>query len=244
MDGQRLLDLNPALDVPALTAAYARDQRLQIRNVLTDASAHIVHRILSEETPWGLAWRAGSRGPERIRHEALATISDEEWKERAQAQMAAMRWGDYAFTYTSYPMVDAYKEKWDPGGPHDMLLEYLNDKPVMDLVRQITGLPELKKVYAQATLYGPNEFLAVHNDKHEVDGRRVAWVLNLCAESWRQDWGGYLNFFDNDGDVIKGYRPRFNALTLFSVPQRHHVSFVPPFAAVARYAITGWFLDR
>ena len=47
-----------------------------------------------------------------------------------------------------------------------------------------------------------------------------------------------------DADVIAGYRPRFNALHLFAVPQRHNVSFVPPFAAVARYAITGWFRDR
>jgi len=58
------------------------------------------------------------------------------------------------------------------------------------------------------------------------------------------DWGGYLNFYDDDGDVIAGYRPRFNALNLFAVPQQHNVSFVPPFAAVARYAITGWFRDR
>jgi hypothetical protein len=29
-----------------------------------------------------------------------------------------------------------------------------------------------------------------------------------------------------------------------TVPQRHNVSFVPPFAPAARYAITGWFRDR
>jgi len=244
MEGQRLLDLNPALDVKALAATFARDRRLQVRDVLTQASAHIVHRILSEETPWGLAWQAGTQGPERIRHDAVTAITPEGWEKRAQATMAAMRWGDYAFSYTSYSMVDAYVEKWASDGPHDMLLEYLNDKPVMDLVRAISGIPELVKADAQATLYAPNDFLAVHNDKHAAAGRRVAYVLSMCAESWRPDWGGYLNFFDDDGDIIKGFRPRFNALNLFAVPQRHHVSFVPPFAAVARYAITGWFLDR
>jgi SM-20-related protein len=29
-----------------------------------------------------------------------------------------------------------------------------------------------------------------------------------------------------------------------TVPQLHNVSFVPPFAPAARYAITGWFRDR
>lgn len=244
MDGPRLLDLNPALDVPALTATFARDRRLQIRDVLTDKSAHTVHRILAEETPWGMAWQAGTQGPDRLRQEALTELTGEDWQKRSQATMAAMRWGDYAFVYASYSLVDGYVGKWAPHGPHDMLLEYLNDKPIMDLVRAISGIPELVKVDAQATLFSPNHFLAVHNDKHSGMGRRVAYVLSMCAETWRPDWGGYLNFYNDDGDIITGYRPRFNALNLFAVPQRHNVSFVPPFAATARYAITGWFLDR
>jgi Rps23 Pro-64 3,4-dihydroxylase Tpa1-like proline 4-hydroxylase len=140
-------------------------------------------------------------------------------------------------------MVDAYR-KWDPDGPHDMLLEYLNDAPVLDFVRAVTGVAEIVKADAQATLYAPTQFLAVHNDQHSGAGRRVAYVLNLCAVPWRPDWGGYLMFYDDDLDVVAGYRPRFNALNLFAVPQVHAVTFVPPFAPIARYAITGWFLDR
>jgi Rps23 Pro-64 3,4-dihydroxylase Tpa1-like proline 4-hydroxylase len=243
MDG-RLLDLNPALDLAALAAAFARDRRLQIRDVLTEASARIVHHILAEETPWGLAWQAGERGPDRLRREALVTMPAAERQARTEAMMAAMRASDYAFTYASYPILLAYLDKWNPDGPHDLLLEYLNDRPIMDLVRAISGIPELVKADAQATLYAPNHFLAVHNDKHSTEGRRVAYVLHLCAEDWRPDWGGYLNFYDDDGDVIAGLRPRFNTLNLFAVPQRHNVGYVPPFAPVARYAITGWFRDR
>jgi SM-20-related protein len=244
MDGQRLLDVNPALDVPALAATFARDRRLQVRDVLTEASARIVHRILAEDTPWGLSWQAGAQGPDRLRPGALAAMSAAERQARSQALVAAMRGRDYAFGYSSYPLVDAYVGKWNPAGPHDMLLEYINDRPVMDLVRAISGMQDLVKADAQATLYGPNHFLAVHTDEHASAGRRIAYVLSLCAEDWRPDWGGYLNFYDDDGDVIAGYRPRFNALNLFAVPQKHNVGFVPPFAPVARYAITGWFRDR
>lgn len=244
MDGQRLLDLDPALDVAALAAAFARDRRVQVRNVLTEASARIVHHILAQDTPWGLSWQAGAQGPERIRHAALAAMPATDRQARTQAMMAAMRGSEFAFSYSSYPMVEAYLGKWAPDGPHDLLVEYINDRPVLDLVRAITGIPELVKADAQATLYGPTQFLAVHNDQHSQERRRVAYVLNLCAEDWRPDWGGYLNFYDDDGDVVAGYRPRFNALNLFAVPLRHSVSFVPPFAPVARYAITGWFRDR
>jgi Rps23 Pro-64 3,4-dihydroxylase Tpa1-like proline 4-hydroxylase len=244
MNGPRLLEVNPALDVPALAAAFARDRRVQVRGALTEASAGAIHRILAQGTSWGMAWQAGAQGPERIPAEALAAMPAAERQARAQATVAAMRGTGYAFAYSSYPMVDAYLGRWSPGGPHDRLLEEINDRPVMDLVRAISGIPELVKADAQATLYAPHHFLAVHNDQHTEAGRRVAYVLNLCAEDWRPDWGGYLQFFDDDGDVIAGYRPRFNALNLFAVPQRHHVGFVPPFAPVARYAITGWFRDR
>ena len=68
--------------------------------------------------------------------------------------------------------------------------------------------------------------------------------MNFCAEEWRPDWGGYLNFYDDEGDVVAGYKPRFNALNLFAVPKKHNVTYVPPFAPVGRFAITGWFRDR
>lgn len=244
MDGAHLLDLAPDLDVPALAAAYARDRRVQIRGALTEPSARLIQRILAEATPWGMAWQAGDHGPERIRAEAMAAMPAAERQARSQATVAAMRGSGYAFAYSSYPLVDAYLEKWAPGGPHDALLEYINGPPVLELVRAITGVPELIKADAQATLYAPQHFLAVHNDANAGAGRRVAYVLSLCSEDWRPDWGGYLNFYDEDGDVITGYRPRFNALNLFAVPQRHNVSFVPPFAPLARFAITGWFRDR
>ena len=244
MEGQRLLDLAPGLDVAALASAFARDRRVQVRDVLTEESARIVHRILAEDTPWGLRWQAGARGPESLRREAVTAMPVAERRARADAMAAAMRGRDYAFSYTAYPMVDAYVGKWNPDGPHDMLLEYLNDRPVMDFVRAVTGIPDLKKADGQATLYAPGQFLSVHDDGHSGVGRRVAYVLNLCRKDWRPDWGGYLTFYDDAGDIVAGYRPRFNTLNLFAVPQQHSVSFVPPFAPVARYAITGWFLDR
>jgi len=240
----RLLELSPTLDVPALAAAFARDRRVQIRDALTPASAHALHHILARETPWGMSWQAGARGPAFDRLHELAALPAQERQARANAVMTAMRGRDYAFAFSSYPLVDAYLGKWAPDAPHDLLLEYINDAPVLDAIRAITQIPSLIKADAQASLYAPGHFLSLHNDEHANAGRRVAYVLSLCADDWRPEWGGYLQFYDDDGDVIAGYRPRFNALNLFAVPQRHAVTFVPPFAPVARYSLTGWFRDR
>ena len=239
-----LLDIAPRTDIAAQRAAFARDGRLQLRDVLTPESAQMLLHILGRETPWGLAWQAGGTGARHLRRDALATMPADDHRAISQQVGRAMAGEDYAFAYSCYPLVDAYKQRWAPDGPHDMLLEYLNDTAMLDLVRSVTGLDGIVKADAQATLYAPGQFLAMHNDLDPAGGRLVAYVLSLCPPGWRADWGGYLQFYDDDGDVVAGYRPRFNALNLFAVPMPHNVTQVASWAPVGRFSITGWFRDR
>lgn len=239
-----LFEINPKLDVTALQARFVQDRRVQIRNLLTDRTARVIHDILQCQTPWGLAWQAGLGPPNMIANEDLRKLTPDQRRTIQDRLANAMRGRDYGFHYMQYPMLDAYLQKWRPDGPHDLLLEHINDQPFLDLVRQVTGLPSLIKADAQATLYGTDQFLSLHDDSHVAQGWRVAYVLNLCALDWRPEWGGYLNFYDADGDIVAGFRPRFNALNLFAVPQSHNVSYVPSFAPIGRFAITGWFRDR
>lgn len=245
MSGEiRLFDLNPQLDRDALAAVFAETGRVQIRDVLTEESARNLYQVIARETPWGLAWHAAADGPHNVPQPELRALSHAAQAELQSKLTSAMRGRDYAFLYAQYPMVHAYLQGWAPGGPHEIIVELINDLPLMELVRQVTHMPELTKADAQATLYAPGNFLAMHDDSHVAEGWRVAYVLNLCAEDWRPEWGGYLNFYNDDGDIVEGLRPRFNALNLFRVPQRHAVSYVPPFAPHARFAITGWFRDH
>jgi Rps23 Pro-64 3,4-dihydroxylase Tpa1-like proline 4-hydroxylase len=132
------------------------------------------------------------------------------------------------------------QEGWDPGSPHENLLEHLNAPEFISLARDVTGIQDLIKADGQATLFAPNHYLGRHIDSHVAEGWEVAYVLNFAQADWHPDWGGYLLFLDDDGDVIEGFRPRFNALNLFKVPQAHAVSYVAPFAPLGRLAITGW----
>lgn len=237
---RELFTLNPRLDRKCLAEQFGRDGRIQVRDFLTEGAAREILEILSRMTPWELAWQAGEDGPNALRaaevRERQADVA------RKTAEAAAQ--GEYAFQYARYPMVDAYLEKWAPDGPHDLLLEHINSDDFLAFIREITGIATISKGDAQATLYAPGHFLGRHIDSHVAEGWRVAYVMNFCLEEWKPDWGGYLNFFDEEGDVIAGYRPRFNALNMFTVPRPHAVAYVPPFAPVGRYAITGWFRDR
>jgi len=239
-----LFELNPAIDRATAKHRFAADRRVQLRDVLTPRTAETIHTILSSQTRWGLAWRAAEDGPHGIPSEQLAKLSPAEEQGIREKLTSALRGRDYGFVYAQYRMLDAYLEKWDAGGPLDLIVEHLNSEPFLDLVREVTGMPELIKADAQATLYGPSHFLSEHDDSHVAEGWRIAYVLSFCEADWRPDWGGYLMFYDEDGDVLAGFRPRFNALNLFRVPQKHNVTFVPPFAPVARFAITGWLRDR
>ena len=240
----RLFDINPETDIAAHAERFAKTGRVQVRDVLTAEAAANIQAILARETPWGIAWQAGETGPKLLRQHELAAIPGPRQREMILGIHQAAARGDYAVRFTQYPILNGYLEKWAPDGPHDLLMEHINDQPFLNLVREITGIPELVKADAQATLYGPGDFLSVHNDSHVAEGWRVAYVLNLAIPDWKPDWGGYLNFLNDEGDIIEGWRPRFNALNLLRVPQLHQVTYVPPFAPLGRYAITGWFRDR
>ncbi len=236
--------LNQNIKRDQLAAEFAENGRVQICDVFEAETANGILQMLQQKTAWSLAWQAGMDGPHYHRASGDAALTQAELQAAQQRSYASAGGDGYAFTFGSYPMLQAYMEKWHPGSAHDYVLEHINDRPFLDLVRTVTNFSELKKADAQATFYGPGHFLAAHDDSHVSQGWRVAYVLNMCPIDWRPDWGGYLNFFDDKGDILAGWKPRFNTLNLFAVPQPHHVSYVPPFAPMARFAITGWFRDK
>ena len=240
----KLFEINPDIDRKAIAKEFARTGRVQIRDVLTEQTAGEILKVLARQTKWGLSWQAGADGPHHIRAAELATLGQDRTSAIGAKLMQAIREDAYAFLYAAYPIVDAYIQKWDEDSPIELLLEHVNDEPFLQLLRDVTGIKELVKADAQATLYRPGDFLSQHTDSHKDEGWRIAYVLNFAAVPWRPDWGGYLLFYDADGDVIGGYRPRFNSLNLFAVPHWHSVSYVAPFAPVARFAVTGWARDR
>lgn len=242
----QILRINPDLDRDDLARQFAADGRVQIRDVLTDEAAQKVRQILFEQTQWELGWQAGNAdGPQTIDNATLVgpNAAQEAARASAATDSAAAR-GDYSCRFAKYPILSAYLEQRAPGGPHDQLIEDMNRPEMLDLVRQVTGIGGLVKADAQATLFSGNHFLGYHDDTNYGQGWRIAYVLGLAPDDWKPDWGGYLQFFDEEGDIVHGWRPRFNVLNLMAVPCPHAVSYVPPFAPNGRVSITGWFRDR
>lgn len=235
--------LNPDLDIADLAKRFKAQGRIQICNALHGDTAEFYRAILQQGTPWGLAWQVGAEGPKALRFPETRALSATDKQKIYQRAGEAVGRGEYGFIYNQYAMLTAYLEQWDPPHPLNRLLEHLNDQPFLNLIRQVTGVQSVIKAEAQATCFEPGHFLTEHDDLHSRDPRRVAYVLNLTIPEWKSEWGGFLNFFDAHGNIEAGFRPIFNSLNLFLVPQRHSVSYVAPFAPVGRYAITGWAMD-
>ena len=123
------------------------------------------------------------------------------------------------------------------------LFSTLNSEAFLALMRELTGDPRIAYLDAQATRYRPGHFLTSHDDDVAGKNRLFAYVINLTP-NWCVDWGGLLMFVDEDGHVAEAYTPRWNALNIMRVPQSHAVSVVAPFAAGARYSVTGWMRSQ
>lgn len=115
-----------------------------------------------------------------------------------------------------------------------------NSPEFLAFARALTGDDRIAYIDAQATRFLPGHFLNRHSDQLDRAGRLYAYVLNLCPR-WRIEWGGLLQFLDDDGDVAETLTPGFNTLNLFRVPRPHAVSMVSPFAGAPRLSITGWW---
>jgi SM-20-related protein len=215
--------------------------RVQIPQFLQDAAAQKILHCLQHQTRWTLAERSegASRTHDADTYAAMGVEQKQALLNRAYARAA----NEFQFSYDSYMMVKAAAENRDPGHLLYVVLDFLNSEQFLQFARWLTNEPGIYAVNAQATRYGPGQFLTRHEDEDKNEGRAYAYVINLTPQ-WNADFGGLLQFFDQGNQVIETLMPHYNSLNIFKVPQPHSVSLVAPWEDEYRYAITGWFLRR
>ena len=231
------IELNPGLDRTALASAYAPKRRMQIRNFLAEASAAEVHNAL-EAVPWGMAYNDGPQ---------VVQMSGEQLRQLSNGEAAQMMAGirqraraQYQFIYSFFPILTAYFSPGIPRLPIFDFYEFINSEPTLQFIREVTGLPNIAWADGQATWFKPGHFLKAHTDEERSEGRLAAYVMNL-SPVWERDWGGFLQFFDAQDNVEAAFKPSFNTLNIFTIPQHHSVSMVSTYVTEKRLAVTGWF---
>ncbi|MEP6940984.1 MAG: 2OG-Fe(II) oxygenase family protein, partial [Rudaea sp.] len=158
------------------------------------------------------------------------------------ANCASQSAGRYGYAFDSYSLVDRLDDQSRSEHVLHRLVGVFHYEPVLAFIRELTGDDRITRVSVQATRYLPGHFLRRHNDTgYDGQKRRFAFVFNL-GRGWQADWGGLLQFLDAGDRVVETFVPRYNSLSLFSVPQYHCVSQVAPWAQAPRFSLTGWFI--
>jgi Rps23 Pro-64 3,4-dihydroxylase Tpa1-like proline 4-hydroxylase len=228
--------INPRLDHAAIRDALTRTRRALIRDFFEPPVVEALANALAT-VDWTLLYR-DEGGDRRLTGDELRALSPERRMQLSAGinQLAAR---GYQFSFYSHPIVHTAQR-----GESDLLsrfVRWMADEEFLCVMRSLSGLQDIDRVYAQATMYTRGSFLNVHTDEVQVENRRLAYVINLTPR-WRPDWGGLLHFDDGEGNVIETFFPHFNSLSLFLVPQHHFVSYVAPYAQAERLAITGWLI--
>jgi SM-20-related protein len=231
--------INNNLDADFWKAQLAARSRVQIPDFLQPDAAERLRDCLAREVLWSLAERSDDASRTHGREHALDGAA---YREILDAAYRNAR-DAFQFVYDSYMLGRARAEGWDPDLPVHVVLDFVNSPEFIEFARYLTGDDAINAVNAQATRYRPGQFLTPHDDKHSGEGRRYAYVINLTRR-WKAEWGGLLQFLDANGNVIDTLMPRWNALSIFKVPQLHLVTLVSPWAGEDRLSITGWFLVR
>jgi len=228
--------INPHLNREAIRDALALKGRVLIRDFFEPPVAEALAGAVAA-VDWRLLFRDDT-GDRKLLGDELRGLTPAARMDLATG-IHRLAESAFQFQYYSHSIVDAAKR-----GDSDVLarcVRWMADEEFLSAMRSLSGMDDINRVYAQATMYSRGSFLLVHDDETAVERRRLAYVINLTRH-WRPDWGGLLHFADDEGNVVDTYFPHFNSLALFTVPQKHFVSYVAPYAQGERSAVTGWLI--
>jgi len=235
----QLLKIDSAINaqLKSLSEKFEQTKRIHIPHFLEAKSAQLVYQSLDQQEDWNLAWNNEGKHTDMDYRGVMAWSADQ--KEKLAEIIHKQAEHEFQYHYAAVPIYDLYHSKNMPNHFFNTLYEFINSNETLETIRKITGFTDIRYADMQATRYSKGHFLTEHDDNVAGKNRLAAYVVNLTPE-WRSDWGGAL-VFPGDGTNSESFYPKFNALNIFAVPQKHAVSIVSPFCPAHRYSLTGWF---
>jgi SM-20-related protein len=228
------INFNSSVDTDLIQKEYSHDKRVRISDVLNmDTAGQLAMRVHSD-LKFSNAYFENGESKSAAPEELLALSQAQ--KETFQKNLYANARQGIGFFYERHALS---LNTWDLT-IIQQCMQWLNSPETIETIRKISGFEDIISASAQATRFYPGHFLTRHNDVHPSEQRRVAYVLNLTPD-WHPDWGGLLQFYQNDGTPRDAWTPLFNSMALFDVNHVHAVTYIAPYANKPRLSISGWF---
>jgi SM-20-related protein len=235
------ITLNADLDFDAIRKGLTKNRRAHIPGIYPDEVVTALYDCLRHDVPWTVSFNSGDNNYdlEAAQIEAMPQLD----RLKLSDGIAAQANKDFTYIFHNYRVDEAIERGENNALFLHRYYEFINSDEYKNFIRYITDIKEIDFIDAQATKYVHGHFLTKHDDLNQVKGRRLAMILNLTPD-WNADWGGLLQFHDDDGHISEALSPMFNALNFLYVGEQHSVSYVTPFAGTPRYSITGWVREH
>jgi len=231
--------LNASLNKKALARQYRLDDRVRIDNVLKKDVAEQIRQICLEHVPFETVCAPDNRFKIFSAQEMAAMKEDARQQLQAKLYEEAQR--GTGFFYNAYMMRRAQQHlDKEALAPLHELFALLNSPEMLQLARDVTGRKDIQRADAQFTRFTAGHYLTRQRDVVAGQQRRVVYLLSFTRE-WHPDWGGLLQFYEDDGTPRDAWAPQFNSLTLFDVRHVHALTYVAPFANQPLLSLSGRF---
>ena len=228
------VSFHPNINLAQISTEFANDQRVRVQSLIPMDQAEQMFNSLTNEVPYSIAL---------IRDNRPTTLTDTEWRNLPAQQKQAIHTETMrnaskgvGFIYGRYQLSHRQESIVNLKALH----EWLNSEEGLSWVREMSGYQDIVSASAQATRYTAGQFLTRHMDTHDTEQRRLAYVFSFTP-NWHPDWGGLLQFYQQDGTPRDAWSPGFNTFSLFDVKHIHSVTYITPFSLTPRISVTGWF---
>ena len=233
--------INSTLDFAALNSSYKYDNRLRIDNFLIAQVCEELHELAKTQIPYYLAYTSDSR-PSIMKPTEFDAMTREQrhefWSSRYEQASRGV-----GYVYKGFMPKNANLGSDKTLLPLKEFAEYWTSDVALEKIRQLSGMNDLTHSDAQFTCLLPGHFLTRHRDTDPSGKRRLAYTIGL-TKNWHPDWGGLLQFYEDDGTPRDSWGPKFNTLSIFDIDHIHSVTHITPYALEPRLSIVGWFYSE
>jgi len=234
-----MIKINPELDLKLLAKQFEEKGVLQVPNFFTEESAEYLYSMINNHSIWHLAYNDQSGFYESELSEFLALP---EQRQQNFLKLIQSRASDhFQYCFIQYYISQAIEQGENEHCPAHEIHQFVNSESYLNFARAITGEQLISKADSYISKYNEGHFLTSHDDLHPKHDRVAACTFGM-TKGWNPDWGGNLVFYDNNGNISKGYKPSFNTLNIFSIPQYHAVQMVNRGAKTSRQSILSWLM--
>ena len=128
----------------------------------------------------------------------------------------------------------------DEDSEHPFITNYLNAlSSVANILNQtlFLGLSEVESHFAT---YESGSFYKKHIDQFRTNKRRKISCVYYLNQNWQKEYGGELNLYTNQDELLKTVNPQGNRFICFTSDIPHEVCVTHQ----TRYSIAGWLKSR